>query len=123
MEAQELRLGNWIEVICNDIVVPDSIEECNRYHLKDLVKGSDYYSYKPIPLTEEWLLKFGFHRSQFMFYDGSFAYYKGDFGIDLTGQPTWGDPQIGILHIKHVHQLQNLYFALVGKELTIKQTV
>jgi hypothetical protein len=25
-----------------------------------------------------------------------------------------------INHIKHVHQLQNLYFALTGEELTIK---
>ncbi len=25
------------------------------------------------------------------------------------------------VNIKHVHQLQNLYFALTGKELTIKE--
>lgn len=68
--------------------------------------------YHDIPLTEEWLLKFGFER---LFETGS-TYSLGDFNVSDFGEN-------GIFHydvkqqIKYVHELQNLYFALTGSEL------
>jgi len=71
---------------------------------------------EPIPLTEEWLLKFGFEIKQ------------GRFGNEYWGKInlyTSSDKKIvfcfdGYLKgIKYVHQLQNLYFALTGNELTL----
>jgi hypothetical protein len=81
---------------------------------------------EPIPLTEEWLLKFGFEKKYDTFefnglnVDGcvvhfSFDKWASEYEIencDYTEVPS---------DIQHVHQLQNLYFALTGEELTIKQ--
>jgi hypothetical protein len=76
---------------------------------------------KPIPLTEEWLFKFGFK------FDGHCSWWKNEL-IELTidiGEDEYsvfndnGD-YITLKGIKYVHQLQNLYFAIKGEELTIK---
>ena len=75
----------------------------------------------PIPLTEEWLLKFGFGKSEeheygcntheiFGFY---YDYHFNKFYLDTPNE------QVCIPFIKYVHQLQNLYFSLCGKELEI----
>lgn len=52
------------------------------------------------------------------------AYHKVDFKYDISGDFNDGYnvhdfKRIGVtmVNIKHVHQLQNLYFALTGKEL------
>lgn len=70
----------------------------------------------PIPITEEWLMKAGFVK------DGEGDYCKGDFCF------RWQFNALTLLldtgHIKppliHLHQLQNLYFALTGQELNIE---
>lgn len=68
---------------------------------------------EPIPLTEEWLLKFDWNgfktkwiNSYFKVDERGCIYYRSDF----TGTRCF-----------YVHQLQNLYFALTYKHLTIKQ--
>lgn len=79
---------------------------------------------EPIPLTEEWLLKFGFDWD--VFYQN---YTNGRYIIRLNHNGT-----IDVSYCKrkndwipffmnnprHVHELQNLYFALTGQELTLK---
>ena len=73
----------------------------------------------PIPLTEEWLVKFGFELN-----DSSWEIDNGKY-VDLQ---HWGDGDYRhvsnrgccIAIIETVSQLQNLYFALTGEELTIK---
>jgi hypothetical protein len=135
LTAQELRIGNYI----NDINHPE--RECQVFRL---TCGTDYniaYSYgkcyedgyandkldqlQPIPLTEEWLLKFGwnYHKSEdCVYYSHSWGkngmeiivkdyHYKG-FELEL-GKARFKS-------IEYVHQLQNLYFALTGNELTIR---
>ncbi len=79
---------------------------------------------QPIPLTEEWLLKFGFNKEP----DKSFT--KRDIAIFLDkrfssnlfmqenqGDFTWFSYEC---KIEYVHQVQNLYFALTGEELILK---
>jgi hypothetical protein len=63
-----------------------------------------------IPLTEEWLLKLGFEKTQGCFLKNGIRllairdlYFRGSFPIKTD--------------IKFVHQLQNLYFALTNQEL------
>jgi hypothetical protein len=80
---------------------------------------------EPIPLTEEWLLKFGFEKN--ILYDGRWhhggftnpnapLFYYSD--MSLSGSLLFsGGKQI---KIETVNQLQNLYFYLCGEELTIK---
>jgi hypothetical protein len=77
----------------------------------------------PIPLTPEILEKAGFE------YAAGFADSYNRHPITLYNNPFkegWTvenlfEQQIkdDLLVIQHVHQLQNLYFALTGKELTI----
>jgi hypothetical protein len=77
---------------------------------------------EPIPLTEEWLLKFGFK-----YFSNTNGYtYRVDFRIHLVkvdiGFLLYLDREQWI-NIQHVHQLQNLYYALTaGKELTLNKT-
>lgn len=84
------------------------------------------HAFKPIPLTPEWLERFGFQKTK---NGGTFAeYYWSGKGMDLTldlelstSTPEYDSQYVsGSTQLKHVHQLQNLYFALTGEELEIK---
>jgi len=70
----------------------------------------------PIPLTEEWLIKLGFHEVL-----GVYAGYGREINLKLV-DGYWDAYFKGkyVSVIKHVHQLQNMYFALTRHELTLK---
>lgn len=108
MKANELRIGNYIEL-------DGKVERIWEISMDYKDEGFPLFSagttslvefrecrHKPIPLTEEWLEKF-----DLVYVDlGQFIrIYGHDFLLSK---------------IKYVHQLQNLYFALTGEELTIK---
>ena len=108
MKASELRLGNWVED-------ENGYYQIESEHLQDEV--FPYLQTWEIPLTEEWLLKFGFVKHKTTDIYPTFA--KQMF--------NWNDGILYIIgygfmnHIKYVHQLQNLYFALTGEELVVKE--
>lgn len=113
MKATELRIGNYVypgedEFEDNAFVVDaGDILACR--------KGT--YKYKPIPLTEEWLVKFGFKQCGEWFILNGFLHQNIAISI-IHRKTTFGDnEEYEIENIKYVHQLQNLYFALTGKEL------
>lgn len=117
MKTSELRLGNLVQyggVTAKVSHIEKSFFYCESeliYFTRDGERGA-----KPIPLTEEWLLKFGFVKH------GKYGYFYIDFFIvdlDMNGQFYMCDIDIHIV-LKHVHQLQNLYFACTGEELTLK---
>jgi hypothetical protein len=77
----------------------------------------------PIPLTEEWLLKFGFEKQKDQdgdAYGKELIYPIGNITMFLESIDSW---EISFykadfsLSVQYVHQLQNLYFALTGEEL------
>jgi len=110
MDSKELRIGNLIND--NGLVESVVVEHLINDEYYDGLKGC-----KPIPLTEECLIKFGFSKIN----------GKHIEAWELIGSPfTWSKDCLNIgngmsiTNIKHVHQLQNLYFALTGEELTIK---
>ena len=119
MEARELRLSN--------LVLKDNIEYIidTKFFL-DVYDGTCYqYEFKPIPLTEEWLLKFGF--SKFLNqYTLITSVHKKDFKnipfivLYLDNKFEYDDLRFRT-NLKYVHQLQNLYFALTGEELTTQE--
>jgi len=74
--------------------------------------------YKPIPLNEEWLVKFGFEKDKSAFIYGYYALYNNE--IYWSGGVYSACDSISNIEIKYVHQLQNLIFALTGEELTLK---
>ena len=127
MKATELRIGNWINYIgSGDVQLSSKEALCNVFD--DL--ESEYPLSSPIPLTEEWLLKFGFELKDEVnmgfIKQINFPHMKNYLYANSKFYTTalWDDKkQIEIFimnQAKYVHQLQNLYFALTGEELTIK---
>ncbi len=125
MKANELRIGNYVYM---DMSIDDI--EVVRLKIGDLasfaIEARELY---PIPLTEEWLLKFGFE------------FYKKQVSLNVGGELfnyavkneiiIWTDLKTGWTldgrinrkthWLNSVHQLQNLYFALTGEELKLKE--
>ncbi len=132
MDAKELRLGNLID---NDGV----IIETDRYIIKNSNMPTVWEHYKPIPLTEDWLVKLGFQKHKehgrygYRYFIGVADYgftVERDFNEHLSHffGHEWYDsgnddddhkPWIISFNLKYVHSLQNLYFALTSKELTL----
>ena len=107
MKASELRIGNWINDGDGDFTV------C-RKTLAHVEKFPN--KFKPIPLTEEWLVKFGFEKIKENTYSAPVVSF-----LIYTNQKKYAVSFWQGNELEHVHQLQNLYFALVGEELTIKE--
>ena len=121
MEASELRIGNYVtsntKLLENEVL---TVTDINETHVQAWTKGplgaSDEYL-EPIPLTEEWLIKFGFEC------DGRGEIRLPDFIIESFHDGyhyTAGEGCMFGVPILYVHQLQNLYFALTGNELILK---
>ena len=130
MRAQDLRIGNWVNSQFGGIqqVVDVMCDGVNTLKYE----GINYEFIDPIPLTEEWLLKFGFSditehcavkvRNQKEF---CISFFVDNCTEQQTmfvtlGSKGWTFKRVGSPLYKHVHQLQNLYFALTDEELTFK---
>lgn len=112
IRSEELRIRNYYQWYADG----------KYYYFK--IKPEDFQkrelaNFEPIPLTEEILFKCGFEKTivntmikawlNFSFYltirdDGELFY-------------EWNG---GNIQVKYLHQLQNLYFSLVGKELEVE---
>ncbi len=110
MDARELRIGNWVMNQGLKIEFDENDWDCiiNRIYSRTPMDR-----YEPIPLTEEWLVKFGFKKDK-----NEYILVNG-IRIELERLIIHIDNTI-ICLIKYVHQLQNLYFCLTSEELTIK---
>jgi len=118
MKANELRIGNYV----NRVYAPygnrtgqsfvEKIESGNS--IDNLTLPSSFC--EGIPLSEEWLVRFGFKEPE-RGYEREF-FYEGFFCVRENKRDKsiyyWGD-----VRLLYVHQLQNLYFALTGQELTL----
>jgi len=120
IQINELRIGNLIQ--------EGKVEQIDNSIDEVYYSGDGYYqstyccNLKPIPLTEEWLLKFGFDETKEMEDFFSKTKYKTLTKGELTFwyYPAWnGIENKNYEHIKNIHQLQNLYFSLVGSELQL----
>lgn len=126
MDAKELRSGityvnytrkgetRLIQTSVNDISIIDAGK----------IPHSTWYN--PIPLTEDWLIKFGFQYDYegnlFLepIHDDTEANFYFHWEVDeLVLRDSFED--VFMSRLNYVHQLQNLYFALTGEELTIKE--
>jgi hypothetical protein len=109
LKTNELRIGNLISFISTSDI--EMIVKIDKNFIND-VYWTDLH---PILITEEWLLRFEFEWS--IFHQG---WWNGKFKIVEKHEDGWyfifGNERI---HLKSVHQLQNLYFALTDEELTI----
>lgn len=110
MEANEIRFGNYVY---------DTLGKVNKIDLEAItyIAKEPHNQVKPIPLTEEWLFKFGFEigYNQKKMLD----VYCKDFDF-LIERSNGGNFYYKKTFIQYVHQFQNLYFALTGEVLTFK---
>lgn len=131
MKANELRIGNWVEIIQPQKGVYTTLQQSS--FTVDLEAH-----FKPIILTEQWLLDFGFEKivygSEETGYgtdyhlkcnNDVFMCYSDDFSLGLFASEESKKDDLGVLpnweNSKTVHGLQNIYFALTGEELQLNK--
>ena len=122
MKTQDLRIGNFVSLsyMKGQFFKVKELSEYHVYfsHVTENYLSHTVYQYcEPIPLTEEWLKKFGFdvkHNGYQL--NGILIKYnlKGGFVVDIS-------QCIGFVGLNYVHELQNLYHSLTREELTLKE--
>lgn len=128
MNARELRIGNFIQDRAGKNLQIDWFERdvvCMNMNVSGInvhPLTEDIKYIKPIPLTEEWLFRFGLVKQ---LENGrakkmkiwKCPIYKTSNGLNY-GFTIYAFAKK--LNILYVHQLQNLYFALTNNELQPK---
>lgn len=127
MKASDLRIGNWVNL--RKMKVRIELYQIDSGFDLYMLDKTDCFDVTPIPLTEEWLLKFGWVKENNYLWCEDVPYivkmkFKKDgsiwlgnvlevhFGSGFSKKRNNG--------VKYIHQLQNLYFALTGEELKLK---
>lgn len=131
LTARELRISNLIYKFGE--VIPVSLQTLESIVL-------DWGVYEPIPLSESWLKKFGFEEGNHNWWKITYEAFgdtKDEFDrmclqhtveISVNSSSHYAsiqnindDEQGATVNykIEYVHQLQNLFYALTGKELQI----
>ena len=122
LKASELRIGNYLQgepFSCQRIGYGDGVIQIMAGGILGVEQG--HLNYKPIPLAEEWLVKFKYKYSN-----------KGRCWVSPNGFKLWNcgtkkKPEFYHLNSEllitfdYVHYLQNVEFDLTGEELTIKE--
>ena len=118
MEASELRIGNYVNDRFDSQVIVCDITHTG-INLNYGYSTISINELKPIPLTEEWLLRFGFVKIRGLHLCKGYSLNSGEYLVYIDDRGVYLKTNKNIF-IKYVHQLQNLYFALTGEELTLK---
>ena len=119
IQAKELRIGNYLDSAGVLTKVVD-IQRDLFYTEDDGINfKSTWCVINPIPLTEEWLVKFGFEKGYSKDESNRVeGWVKDGFYLGGNYEIYYSD---GCAIAFEVHQLQNLYHALTGEELTINE--
>lgn len=118
MNANELRLGNYVKFPNNDKPLIVNLRILQLHFSGDT-------NYAPIPLNADWLLKFRFLHLGIGFVSEDnllFIYGNKDGKYEIFLYQSEQEDSY-LAHFQFVHQLQNLYFALTGKDLTINNNI
>lgn len=110
MKYTHLRPGNIVEML---FVGPDPYWSWSYFNVSDYDGIQKYpHIYRPIPLTEEWMVRFGFIGGM-----------KGGIALGSKFDINFYDSMgicVKTIYVEYVHQLQNLYFELTNEELELK---
>jgi hypothetical protein len=129
MRANQLRIGNLVRTYGQYI----EVEKIDKVFIHGIDKANNLNSHVPIKhlkgiqLTEDWLLRFGFGMMNKSYFSipsrtrTNNSPYSLVYTKDLNGDWYILIDESVKFYLEHVHQLQNLYFALTGEELTLKQ--
>ena len=130
MDARELRIGNWVKFEDWYYQIESLAKELPTLDTPEFGIGVvDWNNLNPIPLTEEWLLKFSFSETEMRPYSDQKAFIIGRdadriiFSAGRLFKPLPDDGFICICyHCEFAHQLQNAFFAYKNEELELKFT-
>ena len=120
MEATELRIGNLVldsDYPYDEIKITyDCFDKMETNRLQQCFEQVPFI-YKPIPLTEEWMVKSKAKKVANTYILDRFLFiWKPEYGywyvMDL-------DSLTYLTKIEFVHELQNFYFVMQGEELKI----
>ena len=130
LSAKDLRIGNYINGIYSDYENDDLEDRCRVLALDETGEllehkiwaesqksNTEYFfGFKPIPLTEEWLIKFNWKRlDKYTFTLNGWFIYKRKRGF-VTGSKKRETLLL------YVHNLQNWWYGNNMYELEIKQS-
>lgn len=123
IHINDLRFGNWV------YATDGSVRQINEEAMEYLLNYPDNNQLSTIGLTEEWLKKFGFERSEVEDRDGDKFVWWIKEGISIYDETEYNGGYLYVTYIKGdgsfksgfqiktVHRLQNLYQSLTGAEL------
>jgi hypothetical protein len=130
MDVEELRIGNLVNHEQTTHVIKsiggDRVSSVWIRGTYNDIYNSSIKHIKPIEITEEWLVRFGFEKETIRVakiktyrLNGLSVWFNSDKIISVyIGEQRVDDG----CKIKYVHSLQNLYYALTGEELTLTQS-
>ena len=126
MLINELRISNFIKYKKGHICKVKGVQlgehlKNERGYIEVIGNDSDYINgtyeqihFDRIPITEEWLINFGFKQEKDIMHDLYWSLNGFSIGLDFetwTGKFTY--------NLKYVHELQNLYYTLMRSELVL----
>ena len=126
MKAEDLRIGNWV---MGNKPFQLTFNDFGRIHAHLMATGQ--MRFEPIHLTEDWLVRFGFEIEKTgvmnikwpiktTLKETNWGRVHPDFRIKQVGENYFIRLDIVNNQINYLHQLQNLFYYICGKELTIK---
>ncbi len=143
MELSEIRIGNWLNCLPTEKIPPHQVTRDTMQQF--CAPATEWYleTFAPIPLTEEWMKKFGIEPkviSGWIMYEvvnlGECTYFVKFWGDSVEGREGLCGIDMQIrdysdgksLHwieefvdIEHVHELQNFVYVHSFKELTTEE--
>ena len=131
MEASELRIGNLVMANVDNDIIQLRVDEIlwfdhlgytlrmwvgkNRESKIDL----PLHSAEPIPLTDELLLRCGLDKVGLFYVSKDVPPSPFRFLLGKVEGYCYIEYRQRIVKIMYLHQLQNIYFSLTGKELDV----
>lgn len=135
LQAKDIRIGNlvnWKGTPCLiegiQRMADADVEPARTGYTVDLLHNGEIIQtpwvedIEPIPITSEWLERMGF-KDGGPHDGGEHSWRIPDFEFGYDGRSFYfydGNNCVQVSDSSFVHQLQNLYHALTGEELTIK---
>jgi hypothetical protein len=130
LKVEELRIGNYIAVDGFDpqmvalMTMYDGVYHIYHYNgVSSFHNSSPINKCAPIPISEEWLIKLGFIKTP-QWKDNltwsleGFQYFSID--CDSMDDVCLEGYKHSFRSIRYIHELQNMVYAILGRELELK---
>ena len=121
LKCTDLRIGNLVySKETNRFQKITGLTDENPFIDAVTFDYTNYDEIEAIPITEEMLFNFGYGKKHDIYYKkNSLLRFIGNEVFYCRGEIDDAEFQEYITSVKYVHQLQNLYFALTGRELIV----